>query len=269
MRFTATVASDFRVRRGPIRGDQDRHEVAAGCRTGEGDGHRGSDDERRPGDDERVGVEERARGSTGEGDDEAHERDRDGALHDEARRPQAGDRQDVVGEEDEDAADGQHEEEGVLGVRPEPGRVDDDGGRQEVRPAGDPDDPIVGRRGDAVAQDGGRVKGRDRPDVERAAVRDAGAPCRVPLVEPSRERGAQDDPEKRDVQHDDGAEPCREPGVRQWFSFSRRASPATRKPEQAVILACRPAGGRAAARERCTRATATRRRRTGPGRAAQ
>ena len=102
------------VQGGSAGSDGDRDEVA-----GDGDRARttrdqGPDDERRAGDDERVGVEERARGAAGQGHDDADDGDRDGALDDEAAGPEAGGREQVVGDEDEDAADREDQQDRVL-----------------------------------------------------------------------------------------------------------------------------------------------------------
>ena len=82
----------------------------------------GSDDERRAGDDERIGVEERARGAARQSHDDADDGDRDGALHDEAAGPEAGGREEVVGHDDEDAADREDQQDRVL-RRPASGPV--------------------------------------------------------------------------------------------------------------------------------------------------
>ena len=140
---------------------------------------------------------------------------------------------------------------GSSRVGPAPGRVDDGRRGEEVGPARDPDDPVVGRGRDAVRQDGGRVQGGDRSDVERGAA--GGAVGAVPrsarrAVAPARAQGRSREarcPARRRRR----ALPRARRSSR--FSFSGSRAPATRNPASAGILARRPAGGRAAAADRC------------------
>ena len=180
-----------------------------------------------------------------------------------------------MGDEDEDAADREDEQERVLGVRPEAGRVDDRPPSRAGRPSSRPG-PRGRRRPRARRRRASRT-GRGRRSRGCRARRRRRRRCADPrsaVVEAPRERGAQDDPEEREVERHDDAEPCREPGVGQRSPSPGCACPATRIRHRAAILARRrpertsPGRGNVAPALDGTR-TPVRRRTTGAGVAAR
>ena len=170
-RLTPTIAISGHVEAAGREIDHDRDEVAGGGEHDHGDGRRGRHDERRADDDEREREEERARGPAGEQHDERHEDDRDDAFDDVLRPAERAGRQQVVGDQDEQAGDAEDGEDRALPVRPQPARGHEDPGGEDPGPAGDPDHAVVRRHRDAVGDARVTVERGHAPVVERGERR--------------------------------------------------------------------------------------------------
>ena len=127
---------DGRGRGDSLRRSEDhREQVAERGDRGQRDRDRRGDHQRGATDDEREGEEERAGHATGQGDQHRRDGDRDRALQGELGRPEGVLRQQVVDDEHEHAGQDHQQQDGRLVLRPEAADRHDRGGREEEDPA--------------------------------------------------------------------------------------------------------------------------------------
>ena len=201
MRLTPTIATVFGGDLAIVR-HRDCQEVAEARHGRQPECHSRTDDEGGSADDEREREEERTLVTAGQQHQEGRAGDRHAALDDELGSPESFRRKQVVDDEDEDASEGEEDEDPRLRLGPQAGDRHDRRGGEDEDPADDPDDAVVGARGHAIGFNGQRCfAGDDRQaGGHLLAVVDSATERQRPP--PSEQRGQDDRAHHHEIGND-------------------------------------------------------------------